>query len=99
MNSSERNRILDLAARISTAMVAGKGDDPVRIQEILSALPLSVAYFIAVIMHSYKTDDQLAACVAILQQLSRHFSEASEDHAFLAKVFQCGVAAKTPLLH
>ena len=99
MDGSQRNRILDLAARISTAMVAEKDEDPTRIQEILSALPLSVAYFIAVIMHSYKTDDQLTACIGILQQLSRHFTEASEDHAFLVKVFECGAAEKTPLLH
>src|SRR5215471_1744654 len=99
MDIGQRNRILDLAARISTAMVAGKGDDPVRIQEILSALPLSVAYFIAVIMHSYKTDDQLAACVSILQQLAQQFSAASEERGFLVKVFESGAAAKAPLLH
>jgi hypothetical protein len=100
MGTAQYNRILDIAERICTALVAGRDDDPVRIQEILFALPLSVAYFVAVTLQSHKRDDQLAAAAAMLQQLGRNFLAASEDEASLARIFECGdIAPNASALH
>lgn len=88
MGPAEHERISGLAERICRAMLESERTEGLPTRDILTALPLAIARYLAITMQGADRRHQLAAAEATLRHLGRSLLSTSYDRAAIGKM--CG---------